>query len=266
MKHRIPQDLNIVTLDIETAPILAYVWGLFKQFVGLNQIVKDWSILSFSYKWLGKDKVHHFSTGGKGVEKVRDDSLLLKLLWEVLNKADIVVAQNGVKFDVKRINARFIQAGMAPPSPYKVVDTMLEAKKIAAFTSNRLAWLSEVLTNQPKDEHKEFPGFELWEECLKDNPRAWAEMKKYNDQDIRATEEVYLKLRPYIIGHPNVAAYNDKTDVQCPKCGSVKVQQRGYTYTQTGAYRRYSCSSCGGWSRSRYTLNTIAKRRALLSN
>ena len=257
---------RIVTLDIETSPILAYVWGLFKQFVNLNQIVTDWSIISFSYKWLHKDKVHHYNTGGKGVSEVRNDRQLLLLLWEVLDKADIVIAQNGVKFDVKKINARFIEMGMPPPSPYKVVDTMLHARSIAAFTSNKLAWLSEVLTDTPKSKHEKFPGFELWTECLADNPEAWEEMRLYNDQDIRATEEVYLKLRPYMIGHPNVAAYNGNTDMQCPKCSSVDLQRRGLALTQSGQYQRFRCSSCGGWARSRYTENPIEKRRALLMN
>lgn len=257
---------RIVTLDIETSPILAYVWGLFKQFVGLNQIVSDWSILSFSYKWLGDPKVHHFNTGGRGVEKVRDDRHLLQLIWDVLDEADIVIAQNGIKFDAKKINARFIQAGMPPPSPYKIVDTMLEAKKVAAFTSNKLAWLSDILTDTPKEDHPEFPGFELWTECLKDNPRAWKVMKRYNDRDIPSCEGVYLKLRPYIVGHPNVAAYNDDTDVQCPKCGSKEIQRRGVALTQTGKYQRMQCFGCGGWSRTRYTENDIKKRRSLLSN
>ena len=257
---------RIATLDIETTPILAYVWGLFKQFVGLNQIVADWSILSFSYKWLGEKRVTHYNTGGRGVKNVRDDSQLLKLLWKVLDEADIIVAQNGVKFDVKKINARFIESGMPPPTPYKVIDTLLEAKKIAAFTSNRLAWLSEILTDVPKSEHKKFPGIELWTESLADNPLAWAEMKKYNNIDVVATEQVYLKLRPYIIGHPNVATYNDDTAIQCPKCGSKKVQMRGKALTQTGEYKRFKCGGCGGWARSRYTSNTAEKRAALLSN
>lgn len=258
--------LRIATLDIETSPILAYVWGLFKQFVGLNQIHTDWSILSFSYKWLGEKKVYHHNTGGRGVKKVRDDSALLKLLWQVLDEADIIVAQNGVKFDMKKINARFIEAGLPPPSPYKVIDTLLEAKKIAAFTSNRLAWLSDILTDVPKDEHKDFPGFELWTECLADNPRAWKSMQRYNDIDIRGTEGVYLKLRPYMIGHPNVAAYNDDEDVQCPKCGSKHLQSRGVARTQSGEYKRYQCLDCGGWARGRYTQNTTGKRKSLLSN
>lgn len=257
---------RICTLDIETSPILAYCWGLFKQFIAINQIHTDWSILSFSYKWTDEKKVLHHNTGGRGAGKVRDDAALLKLLWAVLDEADIVIAQNGVKFDMKKINARFLEFEMTPPSPYKVVDTLLEAKKIAAFSSNRLAWLSGVLTEVPKDDHKEFPGFELWVECLADNPRAWKAMKKYNDTDIRATELVYTRLRPYIIGHPNVAAYNDDAKIQCPKCSSTNLQNRGRALTQSGEYRRYQCKSCGGWARSRYTTNTREKRVSLLSN
>ena len=260
------QEARIAVLDIETSPILAYVWSLWKVNVGLNQIHTDWSILSFSYKWLDEKKVIHHNTGGRGVSKVRDDRALMKLLWAVLDEADIIVAQNGVAFDVKKINARFIELGMGPPAPYKVIDTMLEAKKIAKFTSNRLAWLSEVLTDTPKSEHKRFPGFDLWTECLADNPEAWKEMRKYNDIDIRATEAVYYQLRPHMVGHPNLAAYNDENSAQCPKCGSANLQHRGTALTQTGAYRRYQCKSCGGWARSRYTQNTPAKRRALLSN
>lgn len=258
---------RIVTLDIETAPITAYVWGLFKQFVSLDQIIADWFILSVTWKWLDEAKTHYVDTfeGGRAKD-IRDDSKLLQRLWMVLDEADIVVTQNGIQFDIKKINARFIQAGMKPPSPYKQVDTKVEAVKIARFTSNKLAWLAKVLNGSAKDKHADFPGFELWSECLKRNPKAWAAMKKYNPIDVIETEAAYLKLRPYIVGHPNVANFLAGTDAACPKCGSDAVQQRGWALTQTGRYRRMCCMSCGGWSRSRYTLNTVSERRALLSN
>lgn len=255
---------RIGTLDIETSPIIAYVWSLFKVNVGLNQILEDWSILSYCYKWLGDPTIHYDDVEGQ--EDLRDDAHLLHALWEFLEEADIVVAQNGVGFDIKKINARFIEAGMPPPSPFKVVDTMLEAKKIARFTSNKLEWLSQKLTDTPKSSHTEFPGMELWNECLKGNPKAWAVMRKYNPIDVIATENVYLKELPYIVGHPNLATYDDDETMRCPKCGSEDVEKRGYAYTQTGQYQRYSCGSCHGWSRSRYTLNTKAKRLSLLSN
>jgi hypothetical protein len=257
---------RIVTLDIETAPILGYFWALFKQNIGLDQIVEDWSILSVSWKWLGEKTIHYEDTFSRGVSKIRDDSHLLKTIHKVLDEADIVVSQNGKAFDIKKINARFLMAGMPPPSPYKQIDTKEEATKIARFTSNKLAWLAPILNGSEKDKHKEFPGFELWAECLKGNPKAWAVMRKYNPKDVEETEGVYLKMRPYIVGHPNVAAYNDAETMQCPKCSSDKMQRRGFERTQAGLYQRYKCGGCGGWSRTRYTENTTAKRAVLLTN
>lgn len=257
---------KIVTLDIETSPLESYHWGLWDQNIGLEQINVEWSILSFSAKWLGDPKIIYRDTGGKGVKNVRNDKEVLKALWEVLDEADIVVAQNGQAFDIKKINARFILSGFPPYSPIKIVDTLLVAKRHFGFTSNKLAWTSKYLSTTKKDEHKQFPGFELWTECLKDNPKAWAEMKKYNCQDTISTEEYYLRLRPWTAGHPNVAAYVESEDIMCPKCGSKHVQKRGSSITQTGAYHRFQCVECGGWSRSRYTTNSKEKRRSLLSN
>lgn len=257
--------LVITTLDIETAPITAYVWGLFKQNVGLNQIVTDWSILSMSWKYLGNDEVYYDDVEGQ--EDLRDDYGLLVILWHILDEADIVIGQNVKGFDVKKVMARFLEAGLPPPSPFKVVDTLLEAKNIAKFTSNKLDWLSQKLTDNAKDHHNEFPGMELWVECLKGNPKAWAVMRKYNPIDVIGTEDVYLKLRPYMVGHPNVAAYYDDESLRCPRCGSVDMGVCDKpALTQTGEYRRYHCNGCGGYSRSRYTLNSKAKRLSLLAN
>lgn len=270
MNKQSKQKPRIGTLDIETAPIVAYVWSLWKVNVGLNQILCDWSILSLCYKWLDEKKPAYFDTAGQGASErtagygVRDDSKLLIALWEFLDEADIVIMQNGIAFDKRKINARFIAAGMRPPSPYKVVDTKVEAAKIAAFTSNKLEWLSRVLTDTPKYLHSEFPGMELWNECLKDNPRAWKVMRKYNPIDVCATEKVYLKLLPWIEGHPNVAAYDDDVEVRCPRCGSSEVVRNGSKTLSAGQYQQFLCKSCGGWSRSRYVKSAKVKRQSLL--
>ncbi len=47
----------VLLLDIETAPIIGHVWGLWENNVGLNQIESDWHLLSWSAKYLeSKDK------------------------------------------------------------------------------------------------------------------------------------------------------------------------------------------------------------------
>jgi len=258
---------RIVTLDIETAPLQVYCWGLWDQNIGLEMIKDEWTILSFSAKWLGKKQVIFQGTGGRGAKRVRDDRAICRALWKLLDEANIVVTQNGKAFDIRKINARLIMHGFKPYSPIKVIDTCLVAKQQFGFTSNKLKWLSEKLNGKAeKDEHKRFPGFELWAECLKDNPAAWREMKKYNSIDVIATEELYLGMRPWIIGHPNDGAYVDNEEMACPKCGSHKVQKRGLAFTQTGQYHRVQCHGCGGWSRSRYTINSREQREKLLSN
>lgn len=255
---------KIKVLDVETSPITAYVWGTFKVNVGLNQIIQEWSVLSYCVKDFGVKKVRYEDTSDKA--NPRDDRDLMVKLHAELTDCDIVIAQNGVAFDLKKINARFIEHGLPPVPPIKCIDTMLVAKQVAKFTSNKLEWLSKHLTDVPKYDHAKFPGMELWKECLNGNPKAWKEMKKYNCIDVPATEELYLKLRPYMIGHPNVAAYYDDDKTRCPRCGGTHLESVGQAYTQTGEYTRYRCGDCFGFARSRYTQNTKAKRLSLLAN
>jgi transposase-like protein len=88
-------------------------------------------------------------------------------------------------------------------------------------------------------------------------------MKRYNIRDIVATEELYLKLRPWDDQHPNLAVYSDAKSVTCNRCGSVNLHKRGYAYTNVGQYHRYQCGDCGGWQRGRFTLNSLATRKNL---
>lgn len=256
---------KIGTIDIETAPIQAAVWGLFDQTVGLNQISTEWAILSFAFKPLGapKSQVEYLDTSAK--DDPRDDAELVARLWEIHHEYDFLIAQNGQRFDLRKIRARMLMHGMPPPSPVKVLDTMLMARQVAAFTSNKLEWLSTYLSTIEKSKHRDFPGFELWRECLAGNPKAWAAMRKYNIPDILSCEQVYLRLRPWVHNHPNVAVYMDDDKLRCPICGSDKLVQDGHSFTNVGQYLRYRCDSCFGWSRSRYTINSKEKRRSLLA-
>lgn len=257
--------VKVLTLDIETSPLQAYVWGLFDQTVGLNQIKEEWCILSYAAKWLGNDEVIYRDNSRQ--RNKEDDRRLVKDLWNLLDKADIVIGQNAKRFDVRKINARFLLLGYPPPSPYKIIDTMVEARRHFALTSNRLEWLSDKLTPTKKEKHKKFPGFELWKECLAGNPEAWAEMREYNIPDTVATEQLYLRLRPWITGHPNLGTHGDQEEgMVCPNCGGTHVIRKGTRTTQVGVYARYRCQECGAWSRGRQMLNTKEQRRTLLTN
>ena len=252
---------KILTLDIETAPLKVYNWSLWQDSTSVNMIADEWRILAISWKWLGKAAQYI------DCRKSKTDAPLLKMVWYLLDKADIVVTQNGKSFDIKKINARLIAEGYGPYSPIRQIDTKEVAHKHFGFTSNKLEWLGTNIAKTPKSSHKKFPGFELWAECLKGNVKAWNEMRKYNIQDVIATEKLYLKMRPWIEGHPNLATYSTTgTNVECPKCGSASIQRRGTATTQTGSYPRLHCTACGGWSRGRKTELPPARNKLLLSN
>lgn len=259
---------RVLSLDIETAPVSAFVWRLFKENIGLEQIQHDWFILSFCAKWLGDDRVIYFDQRHR--KNKENDLWLLKKLWKLLDEADWVVAQNGKRFDLPKIKARMLLNGMLPFSPVRVVDTMLIAKKEFSFTSNRLAYLSEVLSPEiVKRKHEKFPGFLLWKECLAGNMEAWEEMELYNIDDVRSMEVVYLKMRAWDTMAPNVATYDMSDEsFRCPTCGSHNVHRRGTYRTGVGVYARYRCmeKNCGKWTRGAALLNSKEHRQGLLRN
>jgi Aeromonas phage DNA polymerase exonuclease subunit len=252
---------RVLLFDIETAPIIGYVWALFDQNVSIEQIVKDWHILAWSAKWLGTDQIMY--ADNRNSKNIEDDKKILKDMWELLNDADIVITQNGKRFDVKKLNARFVIHGFKPPSGYKHIDTLELAKRYFGFTSNKLEYLSNKLNKKFKKLTKrKFNGFSLWKECLAGNPQAWREMEKYNKQDVLALEEVYKTLIPWD-STINFNLYNDETVNECSACGHHELVKNGFAYTARGKFQRYSCKNCGNFTRSTKNLFSKEKRESL---
>ena len=244
------QTPNVLFLDIETAPILAHVWGLFNNDVGLNQIISDWHLMSFSAKWEGSEEIEYADVSDQ--LHMENDYALLVRLRELLDAADIVVAHNGRKFDIKKINARFLEFGISPPSPYQIVDTLEVVKKHFGFTSNKLAFLTSKLCKKHKKiTERKYAGHILWLECQRRNDDAWREMREYNMMDVLSLEEFFNVLRPWI-SQLNYGVYAESPEPMCPKCGSKHIIFRGYRKKLTGEYARFRCSDCGGWGESRF--------------
>lgn len=251
---------KILILDVETFPNTAYVWKFFKENIGAKQVLEYSTLASFAYKWLGEDVVWYYDTQHESEKK------LVKRLLDVLDAADIVVAHNGAKFDLPTIQGRAMVLNLRPPSPYKIVDTLLTARYEFNFPANSLEHLAILLGVEKKGGHQKFPGFELWQECMRNNPEAWEEMRIYNKQDVDTLEQVYLKMLPWMKRHPNIAVYEEVDKVLCPKCGSAHIQWRGYAVTNVYKYKKFQCQSCGGWARTRFNEFPANLKRALAVN
>lgn len=250
---------KILFIDIETAPILGHLWSLWQNGIGLNQVVSDWYILSFTAKWADKDEIIYFDQSRE--DDIENDRGILSELWELLNEAEVVIGHNIKKFDIKKINARFILNGFQPPSTYRMIDTLDIAKRIFGFTSNKLEYLtSKLCTKYKKSKHKKFPGHELWRACLNKNQEAWIEMKDYNIFDVLSNQELYEVFMPWDNKLPNFDLYiDDPLDM-------TDWEKNGYHYTQLGKYQRYRNKKTGQQRRGRTNLLSKEKRKTLLSN
>lgn len=253
---------KVLVYDIETAPLLGYVWGLWENNVSLNQIHSDWHVLSWSAKWLDDPAEKIMYMDQRGAKNIEDDTKILKAIWDLLDEADIVITQNGKSFDQKKLNARFILKGFQPPSSYRHIDTKQIASKHFKFTSNKLEYMTDKLcTKYKKLKHAKFAGFEMWRECLADNLEAWKEMEVYNKHDVLALEELYHKLIPWD-DSINFNLYHDSTDHVC-KCGSTTFIKNGFYYTSAGKYQKHKCKHCGAETRSKENLFSKEKRATL---
>ena len=231
--------MRILLLDVETAPNLAHVWGLWNQNVGIGQIMEAGYTMCWSAKWLDEDKVIYDSLYKSKPKK------MLKGIHRLLDEADVVIHYNGTKFDIPTLNKEFVIHGMLPPSPYKQVDLLKVVRSKFRFPSNKLDYVSRALGLGKKVEHK---GHELWIQCMANEPDAWEKMEEYNINDVILLESLYYRILPWISNHPN---YNYHSTIPvCPNCGGTHLHKRGVVFGLTDK-QRYQCQDCGKWSQER---------------
>lgn len=242
-------NMKILVFDIETAPLKSYIWGIWNQNLGhsLNMLESDWFMLTWSAKWLFDDKVMSDKLTPKEVSN-EDDKRISKSLWTLLEEADVVIAHNALKFDIKRINTRFLKNGLKPPMPYQVIDTLIHARRRFNITSNKLDYIGKFLG---LGEKLSTGGFDLWKRCMEGDSEALTEMETYNIQDVRLLEDVYLALLPFIKPHPNVGLFVAEDVHSCPSCGSTDLKWEGVYTTYANQYDACRCGNCGSIGRSR---------------
>ena len=247
-EHKTPF-LKVLIFDIETAPMKAYVWHRWKETIALEQTISEWFTICWSAKWLYADEVMSDCLTPEEILK-EDDHRIVENLWKLFDEADIVVAHNACGFDVPKMNSRFLVNGLMPPSSYYTVDTLAIAKKTFGFSSNKL----DALAGYFDIPHKLETNFELWKDCLEGNQLALNYMEQYNKRDVEILESVYLKLRPFIKGHPNISNLTEKEC--CCSCGSEAVEPmpNKFYYTSVSKFQLYRCKDCGAVVRGRKNL------------
>lgn len=239
--------MRVLTLDIETSPNLAHTWGLWQQNVGLPQLLESGEVICFAAKFEHEDKVR-FHKG----------PALVPAAHRLLNQADVVVHFNGTSFDIPWLRSEMVRAHLTPPSPFAQIDLCRVVKQQFRFPSNKLEYVASELLGERK---APTGGHGLWIRCMAGDPKAWATMRSYNEQDVLLTERLYQRLKPWIVRLPNPRLYDGAVaEHTCPQCGSDDIRKRGTAYTALSSYQRYVCNQCGRWGRGKNLIQGVNVR------
>lgn len=239
---------KVLYLDIENAPNLGYVWGRYEQTV--IKYEHESYMLAVSWRWSDDKRTSVLALPDFpdtwAADKF-DDSELVAHTLDLLDKADIVIGHNVERFDIRKINAYAIRNDLAPPSPYRTIDTLKAARRAFAFNDNRLGALCALLDLDLKADPG---GFDTWLGCMNGDAKAWRHMKKYAKVDVDILPPLYERLRPWIKNHPTLLHVHG---LACARCGGVDLMKRGFHYTKACKYQTWQCKACRGYSRTRFS-------------
>lgn len=228
----------ILGLDIETAPAIAYVWGLHDQNIGLEQLIQPSRILCWSAKWFGEKKIYYADERG-GTAK------MLRGIHELICQADAVVGYNSDGFDLQKLSGEMVFHRLEPLPPVTSIDLFKTVRGLG-YISGKLAFVGPHLGIGEKVKHE---GFGLWAGCMKGDKKSWAKMRAYNEQDTELLERLYEALRPYIKNHPTLGEPKPpRATISCPVCQSTRTSLRGTRRTKVSVIARVQCRDCGSWS------------------
>jgi len=212
----------------------------YNQTVAPSQVINHAKIICISWKWEGRDKIHHVHWG-----KDQCDKKVLEKFIPELDKADEIVAHNGDRFDIKWIRTRAVFHNLVMKPSYRSIDTYKIAKKYFALPSYKLGEVANYFGLEAK---KDPGGLQTWIDIVIHKcKKALKRMVWYCDGDIATLEAVFIKLRKYTEHRLNYAVKGGQEKFHCPECGSLPHYNKLYT-TKAGTvqhYMRCSDNTCG---------------------
>ena len=227
--------------DIETSLMIVYTFAIgYKINISHDNILKDMEIICICYKWENENKVHSLKWDPKS--KSRDKKMLREFV-KVLEQADELVAQNGLKFDLTSIRTRLAYYDLPPLPPVNFYDTLTYNRKYFRFASNKLDHVAKYLGSKGKDKME----MQDWRDVEVNKPGILKKFVDYCKRDVLELELVEKKTRKHVpenINKRNIKHYDGCSESGC----KGKLHPRGYKTSSVCKRQRYRCSGCGKWS------------------
>jgi len=263
--------VRVLTLDIERIPGQASVqhrgltiqgdfWDLGGWKHTINRRihaddVTEWPrTICAAAKWYDQKDIMFTAEWGEGGHEE-----FMSTVWAWYDQADIVIGHNLQAFDSKHLKASWALYGWPSPRPWKTVDTLKVARSEFAFESNTLDSLCQRLGVKAKTDKYQV---DVARAACAGDEKAQKKLQRYNEGDIRATEAIYDRLRPWIKNHPHLSMFTGE-EWGCPNCGNKDISRyvQAEAYTNVQRYRAYQCPKCGAHIRGNRKLQDPTQTR-----
>ena len=221
---------KVLIYDIETSYNIGKFWRAgYNLNINPGDIIHERAIICISYKWLGEEQVYSLTW-----DKNQCDKFLLEQFIPILDEADMIVAHNGDRYDLKFIKTRALKHNLKMLINYKQFDTLKVAKAKFMFNSNKLDYISKFLGAEGKISTE----MKLWDDIiLRKCPKAMIEMLTYCEEDVRQLEIVYNALVSWENPKFHIGVINGGTKQTSPITGNVNIEQVKQMVTNSGTIK-----------------------------
>ncbi|GAB3863432.1 hypothetical protein GCM10028801_31040 [Nocardioides maradonensis] len=248
---------SILIFDVERVEGRAEVrfWdrGQFKgSWFPSDAVLSPPRIICWGARWYGSDKILTGAEWRKGGHE-----RMIRQLWELVERADVVVGHNVDRADLPWLRESLPQYGIPLPRPAKSVDTY------KVMRQQFPAWHSKSLTEAAKFLNVPLGKEGKWSRDLADaavagDRDAQRELLTYQKGDIVLSGAVYDGMRGYIPNHPFITTDGDER--VCNQCGSLDLAHNGEVRAVVMDYAAYRCNNCGGNLRAGYVKRAALSR------
>jgi len=221
---------KVLIYDIETSYNIGKFWRAgYNLNINPGDIIHERAIICISYKWLGEEQVYNLTW-----DKNQCDKFLLEQFIPISDEADMIVAHNGDRYDLKFIKTRALKHNLKMLINYKQFDTLKVAKSKFMFNSNKLDYISKFLGAEGKISTE----MKLWDDIiLRKCPKAMIEMLTYCEEDVRQLEIVYNALVSWENPKFHIGVMNGGTKQTSPITGNVNIEQVKQMTTNSGTIK-----------------------------
>lgn len=229
-KYKVNSTAKLLVFDLETS----------------NLDANRGHIICAAAKWVGHKNIYTWRIDetpgyGRTPKSYHNDSEIVRGLIPLVEEADAVIAYYGSGFDVPYLNTRAIINGLSPPVPFAVIDPWKTASGRLKLARNDMGSVAAAFNTPHKKTHLPWAD---WLEAHFGDKKAIDKILRYNINDIRTLEDLYLRMRPIIKDHAYVGQVVAGAS-RCPACGSGRSKSHGVRRTRCFQVFRARCKDCG---------------------